>query len=273
MMDTGPRPQKPMTQSSAPSTCPEPTMAPPHRAVTSCQRCPLRGLSIFNERSAAEIEFVQRFKSGERTAQAGERILEENQRETRLFTVLSGWVFRFRTLEGNRRQIINFGLPGDFLGLQATLDDTMSHGIETLTDVTLCEFERDRLWELYAEHSRLAFDLTWLAAREERSFEEQLLTLGQRTAFERIAYLLWHLFDRGRHVGLVRDNRLELPIRQQHIADTLGLSLVHTNKTLQKIREDGAIAIKERCLHVLDESKLVNHGRVDTGLWGPRPLI
>ncbi len=260
-----------MTRSCPPPSKPA-TVAPPP-ATTPCHECRLRSLPIFNDRSFEEIDFIQLFKSSERVAQAGERILDENQRETRLYTVLSGWVFRFRTLEGNRRQIINFGLPGDFLGLQATLDDAMSHGIETLTDATLCEFERDGLWKLYAEHPRLAFDLTWLAAREERSFEEQLLTLGQRTAFERIAYLLWHLFDRGRHVGLVSDNILELPIRQQHIADTLGLSLVHTNKTLQKIREDGAIAIKERCLHVLDENKLIAHGRVDTSLWGRRPLI
>ncbi len=230
-------------------------------------------MAVFKERSGEEVDFIQSFKGGEQHAPAGTTILNENQHGTRLFTVLSGWVFRFRTLEGNRRQIINFGLPGDFLGLQATLDDMMSHGIETLTSVTLCHFERDRLWELYQNHPRLAYDMTWLAAQQERTFEEQLLTLGQRTAFERVAYLLWHLFDRGRHVGLVTDNTLELPIRQQHIADTLGLSLVHTNKTLQKIREDGAIAIKERALHVIDEARLIDHGRVERSLWGPRPLL
>ena len=241
--------------------------------TTACHHCPLRSMAVFKQRSDEEVDFLQRFKAGERLARAQERILDENQRETHLYTVLTGWVFRYRTLEGNRRQIINFGLPGDFLGLQATLDDTMSHGIETLTEVRLCQFEREQLWRLYGEHPRLAFDVTWLAAQEERSFEEQLLTLGQRTAFERIAYLLWHLYDRGRHVGLVQDNTIELPIRQQHIADTLGLSLVHTNKTLQKIREDGAIEIRERCLHVLDEKRLIEHGRIERALWQRRPLL
>ena len=241
--------------------------------TTACHHCPLRAKDVFKQRSDEEVDFLQRFKAGERLARAQERILDENQRETHLYTVLTGWVFRYRTLEGNRRQIINFGLPGDFLGLQATLDDTMSHGIETLTEVRLCQFEREQLWRLYGEHPRLAFDVTWLAAQEERSFEEQLLTLGQRTAFERIAYLLWHLYDRGRHVGLVQDNTIELPIRQQHIADTLGLSLVHTNKTLQKIREDGAIEIRERCLHVLDEKRLIEHGRIERALWQRRPLL
>ena len=245
----------------------------PAETTTACVACPLRALDVFKDRNQSEVSFIQQFKAGEQVARAGTIIVAEREHNERLFTVLSGWVFRYRTLEGNRRQIINYGLPGDFLGLQATLDDAMSHGIQTLTDVTLCHFAQNKLWTLYAEHPRLAFDMTWLAARQERSFEEQLLTLGQRTAFERIAYLLWHLYDRARDVGLVHNDSVKLPIRQQHIADTLGLSLVHTNKTLQKIREDGTIDIEDRYLHVKDEAGLIRHGRVDTSLSGARPLI
>ena len=242
-------------------------------ATVVCRACPLRSLEVFKDRGRAEVDFIQTFKDGERVAPAGTTLVVENDHHDTLYTVLSGWVFRYRTLEGDRRQIINFGLPGDFLGLQATLDDGMTHGIESLTEVRLCHFKRDKLWSLYAEHPRLAYDMTWLAAQQERSFEEQLLTLGQRTAFERVAYLLWHLFDRARDVGLVHDNTVVLPVRQQHLADTLGLSLVHTNKTLQKIREDGAIEIKDRALHVRDEARLIELGRVDTRLSHERPLI
>ena len=241
--------------------------------VTACADCPLRDFEVFKQQARGEVSFIQRFKNGERTAVAGATILREGSHNESLFTVLSGWVFRYRTLGQKRRQIVNYGLPGDFLGLQSTLDDVTSNGIEALTDVTLCHFDRDKLWSLYADHPRLAYDMTWIAARQERSFEEQLLTLGQRTAFERIAYLLWHLFDRARVVGLVFDNTVHLPIRQQHIADTLGLSLVHTNKTLQKIREDGAIDIHDRTLHVIDEARLICLGRVDTSLSNKRPLI
>ena len=242
-------------------------------ATTPCLSCPLRDLDLFKNRNKSEVTFIQQFKTGEHFAPAGTTIVQENAHTDKLFTVLSGWVFRYRTLEGTRRQIINYGLPGDFLGLQATLDDEMSHGIETLTDVTLCYFDRAKLWSLYADHPRLAYDMTWLAAQQERSFEEQLLTLGQRTAFERVAYLLWHLFDCARAVGLVEDNTIRLPVRQQHLADTLGLSLVHTNKTLQKIREGGAIDIRDRFMHVHDEAKLIKMGRIDGIGAKARPLI
>ena len=242
-------------------------------ATVPCRACPLRDLDVFKDRGRSEIDFIQKLKSGERTVPPGTTIVRERANGDTLYTVLSGWVFRYRTLDGDRRQIINFGLPGDFLGLQATLDDEMGHGIESLTEVTLCHFQRDMLWTLYAEHPRLSYDMTWLAAQQERSLEEQLLTLGQRSAFERVAYLLWHLFDRARQVGMVRNCRVELPLRQQHLADTLGLSLVHTNKTLQKIREDGAIDVQDRFLHVIDESRLIKLGRVDTSLSRHRPLI
>lgn len=242
-------------------------------ATVPCRACPLREFDVFKDRGRSEIDFIQKLKSGERSVPPGTTIVKERETGDTLYTVLSGWVFRYRRLDGDRRQIINFGLPGDFLGLQATLDDEMGHGIESLTEVTLCHFNRDMLWTLYAEHPRLAYDMTWLAAQQERSFEEHLLTLGQRNAFERVAYLLWHLFDRAREVGLVKNSRVELPLRQQHLADTLGLSLVHTNKTLQKIREDGAIDVQDRCLHVIDEDRLTKLGRVDTSLSRHRPLI
>ena len=243
------------------------------RHTTACHACPLREMEIFRARNDAEVSFIQKFKGGEHLAAAGSTVLEEKSRNEKLYTVLSGWVFRYRTLDGGRRQIINFGLPGDFLGLQATLDDPMSHGIEALTEVTLCHFQRGKLWELYTDHPHLAYDMTWLAAQQERSFEEHLMTLGQRTAFERVAYLLWHLFDRARSVGLVTNNSVLLPVRQHHLADTLGLSLVHTNKTLQKIRKDGAIELIDQCLHIIDEQRLIAMGRVDIRFSTTRPLL
>lgn len=241
--------------------------------TTACFACPLREIEVFKDRGHSEVAFIQKLKAGEQIFPAGATVYKEKENFSRLYTILSGWLFRYRTLDGERRQIINFGVPGDFLGLQATLDEPMSHGIETLTEVTLCHFDREKLWELYADHPRLAYDMTWLAAQQERSFEEQLMTLGQRTALESVAYLLWHLFDRARDVGLVKNNSVILPVRQQHLADTLGLSLVHTNKTLQRIREDGAIEIKDRSLHVADEDRLIKLGRVERNISHNRPLI
>ena len=78
-------------------------------ATTPCLSCPLRELDLFKDRNKSEVAFIQQLKSGEHFAPAGTTIVRENAHTEKLFTVLSGWVFKYRTLEGNRRQIINYG--------------------------------------------------------------------------------------------------------------------------------------------------------------------
>ena len=99
-------------------------------------------------------------------------------------------------LDDGRRQILNYALPADMLGLQGALMNEMEHSVEALTPLVLCVFPRSKLWDLYSRLPSLAFDITWLAAREEQLIDEHLVSLGRRTALERAAYLLLHLFTR-----------------------------------------------------------------------------
>ena len=149
----------------------------------------------------------------------------------------------------------------------------MEHGVEALTNMRLCVFSRDRLFSLYVTHASLGFDLTWLAAREERFLDDNLLAVGRRTAKEKIAYLICHLFARARELGLVKDARLDLPLTQQHFADTLGLSLVHLNKTLKKLRATGLVVLDGRSVIVKDEAALAALARIDGPRRERRPLI
>lgn len=249
------------------------TRKPASDRATSCKECPLRPLDVFRDRSPADVDFIQAFKAGELAVGPGATIIRENTKSIHLFTLLSGWAFRYKTLEDGRRQIINYALPGDFLGLQASISDEMNHGVDTLTDAVLCVFPRDRLWTLFTQHPQISYDITWLAAREERTLDEHLLSIGRKTAIERVAYLLWYLFDKARDVGLVKDDKLDLPMRQAHLADTLGLSLVHTNKTLQKLREKRSIVLQEGSLRIVNEDALKLLGRIETADPNSRPLI
>jgi len=240
---------------------------------TPCKECPLRQRDIFRDRSPSDVAFIQEFKTNEFFYQPNQTILFENAKSDQLFTMLSGWAFRFKTLEDGRRQIINYVLPGDLMGLQASLSAPMTHGVDTLTECVLCVFQREKLWDLFSGHPQLGFDVTWLAAREESTLDEFLLSIGRRTALERLAYLLWFLFDKAKGIGLVKNNRLEMPMRQGHLADTLGLSLVHTNKTLQKLREKGSIQLNDRYLTIIDEQSLMRLAHVETKIPNSRPLI
>src|ERR1051325_10826875 len=163
--------------------------APSGRKVPS-EKCPLRRLECLREFTAKELEFVSNFKSGELSVAAGTSILLQGTNSAHLYTVLSGWAFRYKTMPDGRRQILNYALPSDLIGLQGSVNDEMQHSVEALTDVMLCVFPREKLWDLYSNHPALAFDITWIAAREEQMLDEGLLNVGRRTAMERLAYLL-----------------------------------------------------------------------------------
>jgi CRP/FNR family transcriptional regulator, anaerobic regulatory protein len=227
---------------------------------TPCRACPLRTLERFRDFTAPELEFVSKFKINELHLPAGATFLKERSLSPNLFTVLSGWVFRYKMLADGRRQILSFALAGDLVGLQGTLMGEMQHSVEALTPVRLCVFERERIEEIFRNHPSLAFDVTWLAAREERILDENLLSLGRRSALERAAYLLVFLYLRARAlVGEGADGgEVLLPISQQHVADMLGLSIVHTNKTLRKLANRNLIRWHGRACAVLDENGLRN---------------
>ena len=238
-----------------------------------CADCPLRALPRFRAFSKGEVGFVQSFKQGELTVEPGGTIIQEETNSPHLYTVLQGWAFRYKTLEDGRRQILNFVLPGDFVGLQASVMETLSHSVEALTPMLLCVFPRDKVWTLYERQPALGFDLTWLAAREERLLDEALLSLGRRTARERVAWLLWVLDDRARSSGLADGDTIAMPLTQQHVADTLGLSLVHTNRTLKSLRAAGVIRWEKKRLAVVQRRRLLDMARAEAVRERLRPFI
>lgn len=90
-----------------------------------------------------------------------------------------------------------------------------------------------------AKCRNLAFDVAWLGSREEAYVDENLTNAGRRSAAERTAALIVMLYKRAKVLGLVAEETFAFPLTQQHIADALGLSVVHTNKTLARLRRMG----------------------------------
>lgn len=221
----------------------------------------------------SELKFVSSFKIGELVAETGTTILSEGAHSAHMYTLLSGWAFRYKSLPDGRRQILNYMLPGDLLGLQGSIIGEMEHSVEALSPVVLCVFQRDRLDEMFRNHPGLGFDITWLASREERMLDDHLLSLGRRTAMERAAYLIAFLHQRASAVGLDGSKLLHIPITQLHVADTLGLSIVHTNKTLRKLADRKLIRWLDRSCEVLDVEGLMALAEWDGLPERKRPLI
>ncbi|MEF7614614.1 Crp/Fnr family transcriptional regulator [Aquincola sp. MAHUQ-54] len=230
----------------------------PARSVApavSCLSCPLRATGAFKRNTPEELAFLQSFKQAHVAVAAGQAIVWQGQ-PAPLSTLFSGWAFRFKLMSDGRRQILNFVLPGDLIGLQDQSHELSPHGVEALTDVELCRFDEDRLWTLYRRFPKLGYDVTWLAAHEESLVDENLLSVGRRNAAERIAALMVHLYKRAVSLGMAREGRVPWPVTQQHIADAVGLSLVHTNKTLRRLYRQGLFAVDEGWLYLPDPNML-----------------
>ncbi len=247
-----------------------------HRMVsltTDCLNCPLRKRAAFQPFTDAELAFMRKFKSGELTVTPRTTILLQGAASPQLFTALHGWGVRYKLLPDGGRQVINFVMPGDFIGLQAGLLGVMQHSVDAVTDMTLCVFARADLWDLFRDNPGRAYDITWLAAREEHFLGDILATVGRRSGVQRVAWGLLALYRRAEARQMAKDGVMPMPYRQQDLADALGLSLVHTNKTLRALQAGKLLSLGDGVLTLRDIGKLEVLANAEPADEPARPLI
>lgn len=244
-------------------------VASPHE----CLNCPLldcRGLRPLGE---SQRKYMQGIKQAERRFERGDTIMSEGEESRHLFTVLEGVLIRFQSLEDGRRQIVNFMFPGDLVGLQGAFNEPVTHSVEALIPSRLCLFNRGDFVHLVKENPELGYDVTWLAAKEETALESHIVSLGQRSAKERVVFLAAWLLDRAIATGLAHDNTLDIPVTQSQIADMLGLSLVHTNRTIRALDREGLVKWGQREITVPSMENASEFADFERSSKGIRPYI
>jgi CRP-like cAMP-binding protein len=169
--------------------------------------------------------------------------------------VLEGFACRYKLMPDGRRHIFAFMLPGDFCDLNIFILKAMDHNIGTLTRCVIADIPRKRILEM-VERPQLARALWWATLVDEATLREWLVNLGQRGAEQRIAHLLCEIHLRLQVIGLAGASSFKLPLSQEVIADTTGLSNVHANRMLVKLREEGLIEIEGRSIDLLDIKRI-----------------
>jgi CRP-like cAMP-binding protein len=163
-----------------------------------------------------------------------------------------GWLARYKILRNGSRQIVNFILPGEVFGLPACLFQRAPYSVSTITAARLSAVPFDVVDDVFEQRPAVASALFWSTAYEAAILGEHLIDAARRSAYQRVSHLLLELFGRLSRGQLTGEMTFAIPLTQELIADALGLSAVHVNRTLRALREDKLIAVNGRSITILD---------------------
>ncbi|MEQ9662720.1 MAG: Crp/Fnr family transcriptional regulator [Parasphingopyxis sp.] len=181
-----------------------------------------------------------------------EDLIREGDKPHVVNLVLEGWAQRYKQLPNGRRQILSFFIPGDLCDANVFILKEMDHSVSAVTKLTIAEISRTDFEAMMESSPRISQALWWKELVTVAVQREWTTSLGQRTAYERIAHLMCEMFIRLRTIGMTADNCCEFPLTQTEIADAAGLTPVHVNRTLQQLRNDGLIDLDHKRLTIHD---------------------
>jgi len=190
-------------------------------------------------------------------------LVREGDRARSVIAVLEGWACRYKQLPDGRRQIVSILTPGDLCDANFLLPGTMDYSVAAVTPCSFAEIDPAELEALAARSPRIATALRRHEMVTASTQREWTLTVGRRTASERVGHLICELFTRLKATGSTRQNECDFPLTQNDIADATGLTAVHINRTLQELRSRGLIVVERRTLTILDLERLMDLSAFD----------
>ncbi len=216
----------------------------------------LRKLANFTQLSEDESNAVDECSQDVREFAAGEDVISQGDRTGGVKLLLDGFACRYKVLEDGRRQIVAYFVPGDLCDLRVFILKRMDHSIGAVVASKVATISPENILRLTHTYPTLTRALWWSTLVEEAIAREWLVNVGQRDALERTAHLFCELLYRFRAVGLNQGNSCTLPLTQVELAETLGLSSVHVNRTLQELRRRNLITLEGGTLTIQDLDEL-----------------
>lgn len=196
-------------------------------------------LSSFTDLTAADCVAIDELCANVCVHKAKRDLIKEGDRPENVFLLLEGWACRYKVLPDGRRQIMAYLLPGDLCDVHNFILEEMDHSIGLLSEARVAAIPKARMLEATDKHPNLARALWWATLVDEGVLREWLVNIGQRSAFDRLAHLFSELYLRLQLVGLADGDSFDMPLTQEELGDTMGLTSVHVNRMLQKMRDEG----------------------------------
>ena len=216
----------------------------------------LRKLQLHSNLGAEDRRAVLSLPHTVRTLEAGSYTIREGDPPQRCCVLVSGFAFRQKLTSDGARQIIAIHIPGEPLDFQNLFLDVADHNVQVLTRAEVADVPRAAMQELARSRSDIAHAILVATLIEASIFREWVVNVGRRDSRTRLAHLLCEFARRLEVQGLVEENGYELPMTQEQLADAVGLTPVHVNRTLRSLEEDGLIVRNKRSLSFPDWERM-----------------
>ncbi len=214
-------------------------------------------LEAFTKLSSDDRAALAEISRNFRYVDARRDVISEGDRPRNILLILDGWACRYKQSPDGKRQIVSLFVPGDFCDLNVHILSQMDHSIGAITRLKVALITPEEMTALMTASARITRALWWhelVAAAIQR---EWTFSLGQRSAYERLAHLLVELYLRLRIARRAQHCRCDFPLTQNDLADATGLTSVHVNRTLQELRRDALIELERKQLQILDLDRLM----------------
>ena len=220
-------------------------------------RSPLtKRLELLAKLTEQELACLQELEADSVHFERGTEIFYEGESSDKAYIVKHGWGCSFKLLPNGDRQIIAIFLPGDCVDLRCALHRVTDFTFLAITDLIASRIKTSRIERLFNEFPHLGVAMLLATAQDDEMVVEHLVSLGRRTAIERLAHHFLELHDRLTIAGLATGSLFDCPLTQYDLADTLGLSAIHVNRMLRELREQNLMTFTDHKVELLDVGRM-----------------
>ena len=230
-----------------------------------------RRLSQFVDLDAGDRAALDQICENVRRVPRHADVISEGDTPDHTHLVLEGWAARYKIVPSGARQITAFLIPGDFCDRHVGVLAEMDHSIGAITPLKVADMPHDRIEAIGRAHPRLARAFWWSTLVDEAILRSWIVSLGRRSARERIAHLMCELHLRMANVGLVNQGQFRMPLTQEQLGDAMGLTSVHVNRMLRSLRSEGLITWISGDLVIQDIDRLRHVAGFDPNYLHLRP--
>lgn len=216
----------------------------------------VQSIARFGDLGEDDRERLERLEETCRDYRRGDIIVLQGEPVDHIYAVKSGWCASHVDDSEGHRQILDIGLPGDLIGMRDILQQHQNYGMEALTSVRLCTIPKSEFVALMNSTTKLANAFFAMAMHRENIMAQRIISLGRRDARARICHFIGEIRLRLNGVEREPPTRFPFPISQKQLADILGISEVHVQRTLRSLRDAGVMEYARGQILLSDPEKL-----------------